>query len=147
MLDLRKIESNYGFDIESISCNWYLSGEWIGNDLTYSAGPKYTDHLEVNVPYSFKLITKEEGLVCSTSKMYGNDNGESVLAYPNPVVSGNLLTVEGVATGSPIEVFTQTGVRIIHTIATDPSTKLSLHVPAGIYIVRTTNGDVKIVVE
>ena len=88
----------------------------------------------------------EEGLVCSTERIYGNES-ESVVAYPNPVATGNILTIEGVQPGSPVQVINQKGVLILNTIATDQSTKLTLHVPPGLYIVRTNLGDVKIVVE
>ena len=70
----------------------------------------------------------------------------SLSAYPNPVQSGMLLTVEGVTKGSPVQIFNQSGTRVLHTIATGETVTLTLQVPAGFYVIRTTNGEVKIIV-
>jgi hypothetical protein len=58
-----------------------------------------------------------------------------------------LLTIEGVAEGSPVEVYNRNGMRVGYSIASGSTVTLTLHVPAGVYVVRTNNGEIKIVIE
>jgi len=71
----------------------------------------------------------------------------STKAYPNPVVSGKEITIEGIDEGNPIRVYNQAGVCVSNTIASGDPTTLVLQVPAGLYLIHTNNGDIKIVVE
>jgi len=84
--------------------------------------------------------------VRSTDYVHKHKSSTALLAYPNPVVSGSMLTIEGVAEGSAIQVFNQTGLRVSHTVANGEPATLTLNVPAGLYVIRTTNGEVKIIV-
>jgi len=74
-------------------------------------------------------------------------SASSVLAYPNPLQSGAMLTVKGIEEGSPIQVFNQVGTCVSNTIATGETVTLTLQVPSGLYVIRTTNGEVKVIVE
>jgi len=57
-----------------------------------------------------------------------------------------MLTIEGVERGSPVQVFNQIGTCVSNTIATGETVMLNLQVPAGLYVIRTTNGEIKIIV-
>jgi uncharacterized repeat protein (TIGR02543 family) len=83
-----------------------------------------------------------------TPTLVDNPINEAVLsAFPNPVVRGNALYIEGVAAGNFIEVYNMSGMRIYRTVATNSPARLILDIPAGMYMIRTNNGEVKIVIE
>jgi hypothetical protein len=69
-----------------------------------------------------------------------------LLAYPNPVSIGSELKIEGVAEGSLIEVYNLSGICVYRTVVTDNPASLILNVPAGVYLVRTNIGEVKVVI-
>jgi hypothetical protein len=69
-----------------------------------------------------------------------------LLAYPNPVKRGGILNIEGVAAGSPIEVYNLSGQCVYRTVATDSPASIILNVPPGVYPARTSNGEVIIVI-
>jgi hypothetical protein len=117
----------------------------IGTGYTYSAGPRSTALLEIGATYHFVLTTSNHGELRSTNKVF-DKLGSSLLAYPNPVRAGNVITIEGVDEGSVIEVYSQNGVRVSNTIANGTPAMLNLNVPSGIYVIRTKNGEVKVVV-
>jgi hypothetical protein len=70
-----------------------------------------------------------------------------LLAYPNPVSRGSELKIEGVAAGSQIEVYNISGMCVYRTIAVDSPASLILNVPAGVYLVRTNSGEVKVIID
>jgi hypothetical protein len=70
----------------------------------------------------------------------------SLLVYPNPLQSGYPLTIDGVTEGNYIEIFNQAGVCVQRTMVASNPVTLTLHLPAGLYVIRTKNGDAKIVV-
>jgi hypothetical protein len=148
ILNLRKLRND---DYEVTGCKWYKikngTEELIGTDYTYSAGPRSTDLLETDVVYFFVLSTSNYGDLRSTDKVISNlRSAIALMAYPNPVQTGSMLTIEGVTEGSPIEVYNQIGACVIRTIATGNPVTLTLNVPAGLYLIRTNNGEIKIVV-
>lgn len=114
----------------------------IGEDLSYSAGPRSSDQLDTNATYTFELQTIQ-GFKFSTDKRINI----LLKAYPNPVSIGRTLYIEGVTQGSHIEVYNTSGLCVYRTIAVDNLTTLTLNLPAGIYLVRTNNGEVKIVID
>jgi hypothetical protein len=143
-LDLAKLESE-GYTVTG--CKWYKNDEEIGTGFTYTADPANPNKLEIGARYSYVLIISALFEIHSTDKVItGFSAYTSLLAYPNPVQSGSAITIEGVTEGSAIEVYSQTGMRVSHTIVTGTPATLTLQVPAGIYIIRTAIGEVKIVV-
>jgi hypothetical protein len=127
---------------------WYLPDDGTHNGIYYSAGPRITDKL-VHGTYRFVLIASS-GLWYSSDWVYPTDfipRLATVSSYPNPLSSGTPLTIDGVEEGSLIEVFSQTGIRVLQTIATGNRVTLMLNVPSGLYVVRTTNGEIKLVIE
>jgi ribosome-associated translation inhibitor RaiA len=125
------------------NCKWYKDGIEIGRGFSYY---KSNTQFEAGVAYTFVLNTTNHGEVYSTEKVFGNIK-VSVLAYPNPVRSGNILTIEGVDEGSPLRIFNQAGVCVSNTIVTGSPVQITLPVPSGIYLIHTANGELKIVVE
>jgi anaerobic selenocysteine-containing dehydrogenase len=96
------------------------------------------------------VLTSSRGIWYSTDWVYPDDfvpRSKSVSGYPNPLSNSVQFTVEGVEEGSLIEVFTQTGMLVLQTIATGNIVKITLNVPSGLYVVRTVNGEIKLVIE
>ena len=145
MLDLAKLKADFPSHNVTGS-RWYKDGNLepaSKGQLTYSEGPRSSDLL--NGTYRFELTTSGGATLYSNEKTI-NSVKASVLAYPNPVRAGNLLTIEGVTEGSPIQVFNQLGMSVYNTIATGSSVQFILNAPAGIYIIRTKDGDVRIII-
>ena len=140
MLNLRLL-ANEGCEV--ISCKWFKNSIPIGNDFSYSAGDKSSDRLDANAIYTFELLTNQ-GVKYSTNKVISKT---VLLAYPNPVSSGYALKIEGIDTGSPIEVYNLNGICVYRTITVDSPAILILNVPAGVYLVRSNNGELKVVID
>ena len=100
----------------------------------------------MHATYRFVLKTNI-GDIPSTNYLYENRINKDLIAYPNPVAVGRELTIDGLSKGSLIELFNQSGKRVMSTIATDDPTILNLNLPAGFYVIRTIDGEIKIIVE
>jgi hypothetical protein len=154
MLDLRKLEEE-GYMV--IDCKWYKNGieqpvtRTIDN-FSYSAGPNVNDLLEpAPTYYSFRLITRNRGELCSTLKYINPnltfpDSNDKLWAHPNPVMSGVPFTVEGVAKDDEVRVYNQYGMCVSSAVANGESITLILNVQAGVYVVRANEKWVKVVV-
>jgi hypothetical protein len=154
MLDLKKLEED-GYDV--IGCKWYKNDAEQKytrtiDEFSYSAGPKATDLLEpAPTYYSFRLITRNRGELCSTLKFINNNIAfptpeNKMWAHPNPVLSGVPFTVEGVAKNDQVRVYNQYGICISNAIATGETITLTLNVQAGVYVVRANEKQVKVVI-
>ena len=141
VLNIAKLEDEGN---ENIECDWYRDGELIHAGISYSAGETISDKL--NGVYHFELTTSR-GTQYSTDKIMSAAKAALLHAYPNPVHAGSVLTLEGIIAGSAIEVYSQTGTLVKRAIATGGTDMISINVPAGLYIIRTNNGELKIVVE
>ena len=156
LLNLRKlVEDGY----EVIGCKWYKNGievkeTYATDECTYIEG---SDKLLETAPtyYMYCIITKNYGELCSTEKIIINhnkalvcneiENSNNLMAYPNPVMSGGLLTLEGVIKGSPIYAYNYLGACVFSTIATENIMSLILDLPQGIYLIRNEDKIVRIV--
>ena len=147
MLDLNRLQSD-GYNVTA--CIWYKDGdELIGDGFTYSAGSLSTNRIAAGV-YHFVLTTRNHGNLRSTDKIIGTLQNATVglRVFPNPVTLGAVLTIENIAEGSAIEIYNQSGFRVSRTIAVDNPATLNLNnLPAGVYVVRTASGEVKIIIE
>jgi hypothetical protein len=134
------------------ACRWYFipdAGDVIslGEGFRYVSPEDRPHSLRTDGYYRFVLTTSAAGELYSTNKRLTHAASNSSLnAHPNPVVSGNMFTIEGVEEGSQVEVFNLQGVRVHTTVATSSPFMLTLNLPTGIYVVRTRNGEVRIVV-
>ena len=145
LLNLNRLKTD-GYEITG--CTWYKNNIIIGEGLSYSAGPGKEAQLEAGVSYFFVLSTGNHEDLRSTDKIINNlKTAVTILVYPNPVQSGSMLTIEGVTEGAPITVYNQSGVCVSHTIATGSPAMIHLQVPAGLYVIRTANGEAKIIIE
>ena len=127
---------------EADICEWYRDNNLIHTGATYSAGNGQV--LTVGAIYMFKIVTGQ-GTYYSTP--YEHKQKSAAIAYPNPVRSGDMITVEGVDEGSVIQVFSHVGTLVSQFIAAGETTTLTLNVAPGMYVLRTTNGDVKVIIE
>lgn len=150
MLNLQKLSEEHGYIVTD--CEWYIINNGIStrlepNGLYYSVDPKGKQQLEADAIYRFELITQNHGRVSSTNGVIGSQaKSASLLAFPNPIQSGGTLTIEGITEGSPLQVFNQAGMCVINTVATGNPVTINLNVPAGLYVIRTKDGEIKIVV-
>jgi len=146
MLYRTTLESE-GYDITG--CKWYEDGVLIFDGTTYSAGPGINDLLKMGVTYYFVVSTSRHGDLRSTDKVLTEYiDIAAILAYPNPLRSGDLLTVENITEGSPIMIYNMMGALVQRFIATGETTTFQINnLPSGVYIVRTINGEVKIVID
>jgi hypothetical protein len=154
MLDLNKLAVE-GYDV--IGCKWYkndveeLNTRTI-DEFSYSAGPKATDLLEpAPTTYSFMLITRNRGDLCSTLKsvnynIFVSPPADNIWAHPNPVLAGTPFTVEGVAKDDEVRVYNQYGMCVHTAVAGGESIVLTLNVQAGAYVVRAGEKWVKVVI-
>ena len=63
-------------------------------------------------------------------------------------MSGNMLTIRGLAKGTLIQIYSQQGMRVGDFVATsDEVTSIELHLPEGIYIVRANQKNARIIVK
>jgi len=143
MLNLKKI-ADKGYRVTD--CRWFKNSELIGDGFSYSAGPLITDQLETGAVYYFQLTTSSHGAVYSTNKIIIDKQQGTLKAYPNPVPQGSKLTIEGTTQGAPVEVFNYMGLCVSRIIASDFTTEITLSLPAGVYIVRSNNEAVKVII-
>jgi hypothetical protein len=104
----------------------------------------------------FQLITNEHGELCSSKKIIAgrdkasrcvpDDRNGKLIAYPNPVLSGSTLTIAGNITGSPILVYNHLGACVHSITANDNIITLTLPLPQGIYLNRSNESHVKIII-
>ena len=118
--------------------------------FSYSAGSDWTC-LELSPSYYRFLITTENfGCLWSSKKILTHHTfpcyNKNLIVYPNPVSPGIPLTIEGVNKDEPIYVYNYMGVCVSSAMATDNVVQLMLNVPKGVYLLRTKNKVVKIVV-
>ena len=150
MLNLRKLrEEGY----EYTGCLWYKNGiiepdTRTINEFSYSAGPYETDLLELAPTYyMFELITKNFGNLCSTKKTIDSYVfNTNLLAYPNPILSGGQLNVEGFTPNIPVYIYNSYGASVGSFITAENSITLTLNYPPGIYLMRSNNKTTKILI-
>ena len=151
LLNLRWLREN-GYEVSG--CRWFKNGiELLElntiDEYSYCAGTN-GDLLEpAPTYYTFQINTNNFGCINSTKKMITHNSSNStgkLLVYPNPVSSGAQFTIEGVSKNSLIYVYNFMGVCVGSAIATDSTAKLSLNLPAGIYLIRSENKEAKIVI-
>jgi len=100
----------------------------------------------------FRLITENYGELCSTHKTitgYTSPPGtdEKLVIYPNPVLSGNSFTVEGVSEGCTVLVYNQYGICVRSVVATGNPITLTLdNVQPGSYLIRADGKQGKVVI-
>ena len=157
LLNLKKLSED-GYEVSN--CKWFKNGieekdTHTINEFSYSAG--VNELLELTPTYyMFQLITSNYGNLCSSKKMItskdkslpclGTGGTDNLFVYPNPVLSGGSLTIEGVIKDSPIYVYNHLGVCVFNTFATDEIITLTLNLPQGIYLIRANEKNVKIMI-
>jgi len=158
MLDLKRFSEEPNLTL--LGCKWFKNDKQVPqtntiDEFSYSAGPKATDLLEkAPTYYTFHVNTKEHGELYSTRKviedytlLHTPVNPSGLYVYPNPVLTGIAFTVEGATEGSTLYVYNQYGVCLTSAIAKAEATTLTLNIPSGIYLIRSSdNKEAKIVV-
>ena len=157
LLNRKKLAED-GYEVTG--CKWYKNGIELMethtiDEFSFSEGQ---DKLLETEPtcYAYRLATKHHGALCSTEKaitLYNKsadcpdvENSNKLLAYPNPVSSGGLLTVEGVVEGSPLHVYNYLGARVLSIISTDNAVTFTPDLPQGIYLIRSENKIVRVMI-
>ena len=158
MLNMKKLTDD-GYEV--LECKWLKNQTVVIDQLaydefSYSAGSRPTDCLEPTC-YTFQIITKNAGIRCSSKKNINYSSSskscasianktENLIAYPNPVTSGMSLTIEGAAKNTPINLYNYLGTLLYSSTASNSIIELTLDFPPGIYLLRTENKIVKIVI-
>ncbi|MCL2416771.1 MAG: T9SS type A sorting domain-containing protein [Bacteroidales bacterium] len=146
-----------GFDV--IGCRWYRNDQLLPvrtvDEFTYSAGPNRSDLLELNARYRFVIRTTVCDSLSSTVKILTSRSTPpnvwpssiaKITAYPNPISSGDSLTLVGTTKGSTIQVYNRLGLLMQTVVATDLTTTFSLNLPAGLYSIHVDNQTIQILV-
>jgi hypothetical protein len=157
LLNLKKLSED-GYDVSN--CKWFKNGmeekeTRTINEFSYSAGANELLELAPTY-YMFQLITSNYGNLCSSKKIItskdkslscpGTGSTDNLFVYPNPVLCGGSLTIEGVIKDSPIYVYNHLGACVFNTFATDEITTLTFNLPQGIYLIRANEKVVKIMI-
>jgi len=156
LLNLRLLEEEY----EVTGCKWFKNGIEVNdthtiNEFSYSAG--INELLELaSTYYIFQLTTNNHGNLCSSKKIITSrdkslrcsvaGSKDHLLVYPNPVLSGSSLTIEGAIKDCPIYVYNHLGACVHNIVATDNIITLTLNLPQGIYLIRANEKIVKIMI-
>ena len=157
LLNLRKLAED-GYEVTD--CKWFKNGIEVKNTHTIDAFgfSEGSDKLLETAPtyYSFRLITKNFGELPSSEKIIiypdktpdcsETENFNTLVAYPNPVQQGSMITLEGVVAGSAIYVYNHLGACVLNTIATNNVMRLAFDFPWGIYLIRSEDKILKVVV-
>jgi predicted outer membrane repeat protein len=144
MLNMKKLRED---GIEVSSCWWYKNGESLGEGFAWSQGPLESDLLETG-DYSFELATVSgHGNIHSNQLSYVRTQ-IAMKVYPNPLISGQTLTLEGCETESGyIRIYNAMG-RIVQEIKSESDiTTATLHQPEGIYFIKTGRQTIKLVIK
>lgn len=136
-------DHNNGYSFTAFA--WYRDGEPIGTGSYYSAGDKASDLLDENALYSVRLTTSDGKMLrtCESSPVIRQ---AGVLVYPNPVRSGQMVTVEVYLPSGPlenagVEVSDSEGLRTHKEPLTGERTKITMPSEAGIYFITVRSGD------
>ena len=148
LLDFTKLAPLGYPNDKNTKCTWYKVGSStpVGEGFFYSNDRQNGSPFKQGDKYYFKISNGSKSDESTVHEIKSQGKSASLLAYPNPVQSGNMLTIEGVDEGGLLQVFNQAGVCVLNSIATGNPVTLTLHVPAGLYVVRTQNGEIKIIV-
>jgi hypothetical protein len=160
LINLRKLAED-GYEV--IGCEWFKNGievqeTHMQNEFSYAEGagklldvaPAYYNYCLIIKDYG-KLYSSEKIIIEYTKSSDCNEVDElnylnELLVYPNPVMSGSLLTIEGLVKDSPIYVYNHLGDCVFSGIAVENSMLIVLELPSGIYLMRNEDKIVKIVI-
>ena len=157
LLNLRKLSED-GYEVSN--CKWFKNGieekdTRTINEFSYSSG---VNELLETTPayYMYQLTTSNFGNLCSSKKMLTSrdhlwrcsdiENSSNLFVYPNPVLSGNAVTIEGIVKNFPIYIYNHLGACVFTTSAADASMTLIVDFPQGIYLIRSNDNIAKILI-
>lgn len=156
MINLRKLEEE-GFGV--LSVEWLKNGEVqtetnTGDQFSFSVGTNIDDVFEIwPTFYQFRIMTERCGVLYSTPMAfefpaddYETSASSTLMIFPNPVISGGSITLDGVAKGSQIQIFNRAGMLVGTATATDTTTTLTINLPQGTYVIHVDNNTVQIFV-
>ncbi|WP_161554470.1 MBG domain-containing protein [Sinomicrobium soli] len=140
-----------------VTYEWFRDGNKIGEGQYYSAGDTRSDRLDPMASYSVRMTT-DSGEVLSTCEGQVTPAAAAEMkAWPNPVLSGELLHVLAdvpeaeLSSGVSITVYNGSGQQVLHTTHSEKETAISLPRFPGVYLVRLQTGQrnktFKIIVE
>ncbi|MDR3218362.1 MAG: T9SS type A sorting domain-containing protein [Dysgonamonadaceae bacterium] len=151
ILNIRKFTEEK-FEINA--CRWYEDAKALGTGLTYSKGNLKTDVFKPGSVYHFELDTKE-GVVRSSGKVFAakkSIENSALHIYPNPVTQNQKLTVEideadNYLENTPIRIYSLSGVFVKQLNTTGRLREINLSLPAGAYILKVEDKEMKVIVK
>jgi hypothetical protein len=133
-----------------VSYEWFKNNALIGTGQYYSAGGSRSDLLDGLASYTAAMTTGDGKVLhtCPTEVLLRTST--SLLAYPNPVRSGNALNLEYSApsvTGNPaVRIYNMQGELVNVQKLAGGKTTIYLPLPAGLYLITVDNEMVKLLV-
>ncbi|MFQ6600980.1 T9SS type A sorting domain-containing protein [Flavobacterium sp. C3NV] len=85
-------QTNGGY--EFVSYQWFKNGQLVGTGQYYSAGDDLTNSLDKSADFSVKMTTKDGKTLQTCSTKITTQKSLAARLYPNPIQSGQVITVE-----------------------------------------------------
>ena len=128
---------------EFVEYEWYKNGKLVSNGQYYSAGSQTGDILDGTAQYHVRMKTADGQWLSTCSFAFLPDETFTLGISPNPVLTGDVLTVKtGTAGEAKIRVLTITGATVLETFTREKQTQIRLpaHLAAGTYILQYDKG-------
>jgi hypothetical protein len=127
---------------------WYKNGNIISEQSYYSAGDQRSDILDPNAEYYLIINTQDGTEVRTCPYIPPGTQTFPVSAYPNPVISGNVITVESSVyeidpENTSIDIYSLQGMFFGTQKATSKRTSVRMPSQKGLYIIQIRNGNKK----
>jgi len=85
-------QTNGGY--EFVSYQWFKNGQLVGTGQYYSAGDDLANSLDKSADFSVKMTTKDGKTLQTCSTKITTQKSLAARLYPNPIQSGQVITVE-----------------------------------------------------
>ncbi|RNL87823.1 T9SS C-terminal target domain-containing protein, partial [Sinomicrobium pectinilyticum] len=123
-----------------VKFEWFKNGKSIGTGQYYSAGNNKEDLLDPTARYSVRMTTDTGDVLTTCGGEIMLEASLDMKAYPNPVLSGELLHIladlpEEELSHLTINVYNQNGREVLRTTGREKETAVSLPRIPGVYLV------------
>jgi uncharacterized repeat protein (TIGR02543 family) len=147
MLNIRRLnDSGYAVTQQTI-CHWYKDDNEtpIHTGLNYTAYEMFKNGLEPG-SYRFELLIDGKSVFSTIKEINTFAQQTAMVVYPNPVASGEAVTVEGLPENSRVQVFDRQGRVVLNTVVSGGLIPLK-GLPPGVYVISSDIGNSKIIIE
>ncbi|GHT14487.1 hypothetical protein AGMMS4956_12380 [Bacteroidia bacterium] len=153
LFDIKRLFNDLKLDpMVVINCNWYRDSVLVGTGLSWS--DETDGYPLLGHTYYFEVLFTDGTVIHSTLKDMTITTGITAVAagkakvYPNPAVVGqtlHIVTAEGNSlAGKTAEVYSISGT-LVHKQVLSDDAAITLHLSAGVYIIKVDNNVGKVV--